>query len=250
VGHNTTRLKLLRGRHSYCSLYGHFLLRHYLILSKAGDGSHDSTRIDHLDPEAFSAHPHYRRGHWPLIHSVSFYSEANIIASARTASGVFIISRKTGAVLWHLAAPIVCQQHRAHQINAAGDILIPDNGVFRPEISVPFSQAIIVSLDKQIRWEYKDTTTGGLGLFTPFMGSAQKLWGGNVLIRGAATGRIIEVSQGGEVVWEFVPQLQDYRAVMSKDEFEKMERIGFANQSNAIFERTSIGLRTSGTLGQ
>lgn len=99
----------------------------------------------------FPAHPHYRRGHWPLIHSVSFYSEANIIASARTASGVFIISRKTGAVLWHLAAPIVCQQHRAHQINAAGDILIPDNGVFRPEISVPFSQAIIVSLDKQIR---------------------------------------------------------------------------------------------------
>lgn len=83
------------------------------------------------------------------------------------------------------------------------------------------------------------------------MGSAQKLGGGNVLIRGPATGRIIEVTQGGEVVWEFVvPQLQDYRAVMSKDEFEKMERIGFANQSNAIFERTSIGLRTSGTLGQ
>lgn len=52
----------------------------------------------------------------------------------------------------------------------------------------------------------------------------------------AATGRIIEVTQASEVVWEFVvPQLQDYRAVMSKDEFEKMERIGFSNQSNAIF---------------
>jgi outer membrane protein assembly factor BamB len=192
--------------------------------------------IDHLDPEAFAAHPHYPREHWPLINSVSFDSEGNIIASTRNASGVFIISRKTGEVLWHLTAPIVCQQHCAHQINAAGDILILDNGVFRPEISVPFSRAIIVSRDKQIKWEYKDTTTGGLGFFTPFMGSAQKLGGGNVLICEAATGRIIEVTENGKVVWEFVaPQLQDYRAVMSKDELEEMERIGFSNQSNAIF---------------
>ncbi|KAJ5368203.1 uncharacterized protein N7496_007963 [Penicillium cataractarum] len=192
--------------------------------------------IDHLDLDAFASHPHYPREHWPLINSVSFDSEGNIIASTRNASGVFIISRKTGEVLWHLTAPVVCQQHCAHQINSAGDILILDNGVFRPEISVPFSRAIIVSRDKQIKWEYKDATTGGLGFFTPFMGSAQKLENGNVLICEAATGRIIEVTEGGEVVWEFiVPQLQDYKAVMSKDELAEMERIGFSNQSNAIF---------------
>ncbi|CEJ59507.1 hypothetical protein PMG11_08131 [Penicillium brasilianum] len=167
---------------------------------------------------------------------VSFDSEGNIIASTRNASGVFIISRQTGEVLWHLTAPVVCQQHCAHQINSAGDILILDNGVFRPEISVPFSRAIIVSRDKQIKWEYKDTTTGGLGFFTPFMGSAQKLENGNVLICEAATGRIMEVTEDGKVVWEFiVPQLQDYKAVMSKDELAEMERIGFSNQSNAIF---------------
>ncbi|KAJ5127662.1 hypothetical protein N7448_008441 [Penicillium atrosanguineum] len=192
--------------------------------------------IDHLDSEAFAAHSHYPREHWPLINSVAFDGDGNIIASSRNASSVFTISRKTGEVLWHLAAPTVSQQHCAHQITPSGDILILDNGVFRPEISVPFSRAIIVSKEKEVKWEYKDTSTGGLGFFTPFMGSAQRLGNGNVLICEAATGRIFEVTEGGTLVWEFVvPQLQDYKMVMAADELEEMERIGFSNQSNAVF---------------
>lgn len=192
--------------------------------------------IDHLDSEAFAANSHYPREHWPLINSVSFDSDGNIIASSRNASSVFIISRETGEVLWHLAAPTVSQQHCAHQITPSGDILIFDNGVFRPGMSVPFSRAIIVSKEKEVMWEYKDASTGGLGFFTPFMGSAQKLGNGNVLICEAATGRIFEVTESGDLVWEFVvPQLQDYKMVMAAEELEEMERIGFSNQSNAVF---------------
>ena len=192
--------------------------------------------IDHLDPTTFAAHPHYTREHWPLINSVSLGSDGNIIASTRNASSVFVISRESDQVLWHLSAPTVCQQHCAHQINPEGDLLILDNGVFRPGISVPFSRALIVSRDKQVKWEYKDTSTGGLGFFTPFMGSAQKLASGNLLICEAASGRILEVTVGGDLVWEFVvPQLQDYKAVMGKEELDGMESMGFAYQSNAIF---------------
>ncbi|KAJ5825810.1 hypothetical protein N7474_002948 [Penicillium riverlandense] len=192
--------------------------------------------IDHLAPTQFAAHPHYSREHWPLINSVSINSDGNIIASTRNASSVFIISRQTGSVTWEISAPTVCQQHCAHEINAAGDILILDNGVFRPEISVPFSRAIIVNRAKEVIWEYKDRTTGGLGFFTPFMGSAQKLQNGNVLICEAATGRIIEVTEQGQMVWEFVvPQLDDYRRVMDPKERGQMEMMGFSYQSNAVF---------------
>lgn len=192
--------------------------------------------IDHLDATAFAAHAHYPREHWPLINSVAFDSNGDIIASSRNASSVFIISRQTGSVIWHLSEPIVSQQHCAHQINPEGDILILDNGVFKPGLSVPFSRAIVVSKEKQVKWEYKDTSTGGLGFFTPFMGSAQKLSTGNLLICEAATGRIFEVTEGGDLVWEFVvPQLQDYKGVMGEEELEEMERIGFSNQSNAVF---------------
>jgi hypothetical protein len=192
--------------------------------------------IDHLDPAVFAAHPHYPREHWPLINSVSFDSEGNIIASSRNASSVFVISRATGEVLWHLPSPTVSQQHCAHQINESGDMLIFDNGVFRAGVSVPFSRAIIVSKEKVVKWEYKDPSTGGLGFFTPFMGSAQKLVGGNVLLCEAADGRIMEVTESGEMVWEFVvPQLGDYKAVMGKEELEEMENIGFDYSSNAVF---------------
>ncbi|KAL5341341.1 hypothetical protein BJX70DRAFT_386877 [Aspergillus crustosus] len=194
--------------------------------------------IDHLDLDIFQQHQDYPREHWPLINSVSLDSQGNIIASSRNTSSVFIISRETGKVIWHLTAPIMNQQHCAHEINANGDLLILDNGVFRPGLAVPFSRAVIVSrTTKQITWEYKDRTTGGLGFFTPFMGSAQKLHNGNVLIAEAATGRIFEVTvEGGDVVWEFVvPQLNDYRGVMSEAELREMEKIGFSYESNAVF---------------
>lgn len=195
--------------------------------------------IDHLDLSKFAQHQDYPREHWPLINSVSLDANGDIIASSRNTSSVFVISRATGAVIWHLTAPIVNQQHCAHEISAeTGDMLILDNGVFRPGLAVPFSRAIIVSRKtKQITWEYKDRTTGGLGFFTPFMGSAQKLAGGNVLIAEAATGRIFEVSADGkDVVWEFVvPELNDYKGVMGDEDLKEMEKIGFSYQSNAVF---------------
>ncbi|KAJ5936073.1 hypothetical protein N7454_005371 [Penicillium verhagenii] len=192
--------------------------------------------IDHLDPEAFAAHAHYPREHWPLINSVSFNGQGDVIASTRNASTVFVIERASGKVGWSVGAPIVCQQHCAHEINRDGDMLVLDNGVFRPGFSVPFSRALVVSREKEVKWEYRDLSTGGLGFFTPFMGSAQMLAGGNVLVCEAATGRIFEVTSGGEVVWEFVvPQLRDYKGVMGDEELGEMERIGFSNQSNAVF---------------
>ncbi|KAL3474624.1 hypothetical protein BJX99DRAFT_271577 [Aspergillus californicus] len=192
--------------------------------------------IDHLDLDVFAQHADYPREHWPLINSVSLDKDGNVIASSRNTSSVFVISRETGKVLWHLTAPIVNQQHCAHEINDAGDMLILDNGVFRPGLAVPFSRALIVSRAKEILWEYKDRSTGGLGFFTPFMGSAQVLQTGNVLIAEAATGRIIEVTRGGDMVWEFVvPQLNDYRGVMGEEDLKEMEKIGFSYQSNAVF---------------
>lgn len=192
--------------------------------------------IDHLDPQRFPLLDSYPREHWPLINSATFDSAGNIVASLRSTSGVIVISRETGEILWHLAPPVVSQQHCAHEL-PSGDILIFDNGVFRPGVSVPFSRAIIVSrTTKEVIWEYKDRSTGGIGFFTPFMGSAQKLANGNVLMCEAATGRILEVTEDGTTAWEFVvPQLSNYKGVMAEGELQEMEKMGFAYQSNAIF---------------
>ncbi|KAL4810939.1 ASST-domain-containing protein [Aspergillus unguis] len=194
--------------------------------------------IDHLDTSIFAQHESYPREHWPLINSVSLDSKGDIIASSRNTSSVFVISRATKKVIWHITSPLVNQQHCAHEINSeTGDMMIFDNGVFRPGLAVPFSRAMIVSrATKSITWEYKDASTGGLAFFTPFMGSAQKLQGGNVFIAEAATGRLFEVTEDGEVVWEFVvPELNNYTKVMSQRDLGEMEKIGFSYESNAVF---------------
>lgn len=62
----------------------------------------------------------------------------------------------------------------AHQINPESDVLILENGIFERGLSAPFSRAIAVTKEKEVKWEYKDTSTGDLGFFTSLIGSAQK----------------------------------------------------------------------------
>jgi hypothetical protein len=209
--------------------------------------------IDHLDPAKFPLHSHYAREHYPLINSISFAQSGDIIASMRSNSTVVIISRQTGDIVWNVTSPVVNQQHFAHELSFSsspssssdGNILVFDNGAFRPGVSIQFSRAIIISrATKQVIWEYKDRSTGGIGFYSPFMGSAQRLANGNVFICEAATGRLFEVDSAGEMTWEFVvPQLNDYRAsgVMSEDELAEMEQMGFAYQSNAVFRAYKYG---------
>lgn len=45
------------------------------------------------------------------------------------------------------------------------------------------------------------------------------------------------------------PKTQETRAVMSKDKLEKMERIGFSNQSNSIFRGVQVSGRGGWYLG-
>lgn len=172
--------------------------------------------IDHLDPKTFKLQPHYPREHWPLINSVYPLRDGNVLASLRSVSAVVIISRETGEVIWHLDSTVVAQQHCASELED-GSILIFDNGTFRHHESATYSRVIQVAReDKSIVWEYKDPHP--MTFFTPFMGGAQRLQGGNTLITEAAFGRIFEVTQEGRLVWEYVnPDFADYTGLDAKE---------------------------------
>jgi hypothetical protein len=185
--------------------------------------------IDHLDTKTFKLQPHYPREHWPLINSVYPLADGNILASLRSVSAVVIISRDTGDIIWHLDSTVIAQQHCASEVED-GSILIFDNGTFRRHESATYSRVIQVSReDKSIQWEYKDPHP--MTFFTPFMGGAQRLRGGNTLITEAAFGRIFEVTEKGEIAWEYVnPDFADYTGLDAK-EIEGY----FAYPANALF---------------
>ncbi len=187
--------------------------------------------IEHLKPEHFPLHPHYAREHWPLINSVHLLTDGNILASLRSTSGVIIISRETGEVIWHLDSTVLAQQHCASELED-GSILIFDNGTFRHRESSTYSRVVQVDrATKEIVWEYRDRLMPN-AFFSPFMGSAQRLKNGNTLITEAVFGRIFEVTPEGKICFEYVnPQFSDYTTL----KVPELVNIGFDFPANAVF---------------
>ncbi|MFI8997970.1 aryl-sulfate sulfotransferase [Streptomyces sp. NPDC053542] len=187
---------------------------------------------DHLDRDEYPLHPDYSREHYPLINAVLPLADGNILASLRSASAVIIISRETGEIIWRTEPGIVSQQHNPTEL-PNGNILIFDNGVFRPHWDVPFSRVIEVERSSgKIAWEYHDPAREAF--FAPFMGSAQRLPNGNTLICDSPAGRIFEVTADGYLCWEYVvPHFGGYRE-------PEVGRI-FPAQHNALFRAYRYG---------
>lgn len=187
--------------------------------------------IDSIDPQDFPLQPHYTRDHYPLINSVRFTSDGNVLASLRSVSAVIIISKETGKIIWHLDSSVVAQQHDATELPDKS-ILIFDNGVYRNGESMPYSRVIQVNREtKKIVWQYKDPNP--MCFFSPFMGAAQRLRNGNTLVTEAGFGRIFEVTMEGEMVWEYiVPEFKSYEGL--GDGAERLEGM-FGYPANAVF---------------
>lgn len=92
-----------------------------------------------------------------------------------------------------------------------GNILLFDN--FGDE--VPFGDSRVIEIDpadSAIVWRYRGTKERPL--FTELRGATERLPNGNTLIVESFAGRAIEVTNDGEVVWEF---LTPYRQPFAKD---------------------------------
>ena len=164
------------------------------------------------------------------------FAPDNIIVGSRAASFLAIISGKTGAVVWRLGPELPTSQpgaevgqlvgpHHAHMIPhglpGAGNILVFDNGGYSgyggadgyPRHERWYSR--VVEIDPRAMkkvWEY-GPKVGVEKLFSPALGSAQRLPSGNTFISSGAEGRLLEVTQTGAVVWKL--QLTEHRKPVS-----------------------------------
>ena len=117
----------------------------------------------------------------------------SVLLSFRTTSRVAILDAALEEVLWTWGAGELQAQHDATQLEN-GHLLIFDNGTRREE-----SRAIEVDAStREIVWEHTHD-----GLFSRLRGGAPRLPNDNVLITEADSGRAVEVTREGRVVWEF-----------------------------------------------
>jgi len=158
---------------------------------------------EHLDPVADGiAEVQSLRTLWALGNSVMELPDGDILTSYRPISTVIRIVRKTGEIGLKLGSPTLAGQH-APTLLENGNILIFDNGVHCLDDPLPFSRVIEINpATNKIEWTYQDRPVSNF--FTPRMGNAQRLPNGNTLINEASFGRVFEVTEDGEIVWEYV----------------------------------------------
>ncbi len=165
--------------------------------------------FEHLDPETDIITSNDARDEWSHGNTVVPLEHDRVLVSFRNISTVGIIDKKTGDFTWKLGSNVLSQQHDPNELSN-GNILIFDNGSYRPNVALPFSRVIEIDPKTQeIAWEYSDTPP--YNFFSPYISGARRLPNGNTLITEGQFGRMFQVTKSGEVVWEYTNPYFDQR---------------------------------------
>ena len=127
----------------------------------------------------------------------SRFQKGNLLICFRNVNQIVVLEKDTYRVLWAWGEGELEGPHHPTMLEN-GHILIFDNGVKRLYARVleldPIAEAIV--------WEY--TAEPPKDFYSPTRGSAQRLPNGNTLICESDRGRVFEMTQEGEMVWEWV----------------------------------------------
>lgn len=216
---------------------------------------------DHLDANEYPICPLDYRKRWLHANSIQFLPSDNpifrgtelVLVSLRQPSSCIIIDKETGNVLWRYGGYVTGEwgrlghQHSFNMIGKKiggpelpgyGNLLVFDNGMHIAGVEdwgLPRSR--VVEIDprtKKVVWSFthEESFTGWMPpefkFNSPYIAGAQRLANGNTLICEGGSGRIFEVTQDGQVVWEFInPERRAiFRAYRYGPEFT-----GFAGKS-------------------
>ena len=111
-----------------------------------------------------------------------------------------IIDWSDGSLQWKYGAPEIFHQHHASWL-PNGNVQIFDNGMHRH--GNPYSRVVEVDpKDSTIAWQY--AAKPQQQFFSGHISGAERLPNGNVLVCEGTAGRVFEITQQGEVVWEWI----------------------------------------------
>ena len=156
---------------------------------------------DHLGREAESAPSDWAHTNTievlpdtPLGRRDDRFRAGNLLFSFRALDMIGVIDRRAEEVVWAWGLGVLDGQHQPTMVGD-GNILVFDNGTYRG-----FSKAVELDPEtEEVVWEYG----AGGEFYSPFRSGVQRLPNGNTLICESDSGRIFEVTPGGEVVWDY-----------------------------------------------
>jgi hypothetical protein len=188
----------------------------------------------------------------PLEARDNRFKEGNWLICLRNVDLVLILDKTTKEIIWDWGPGDLDWPHMPVMLDN-GDILIFDNGVRR-------GYSRIVQLDpvtETIKWEYRADPPEKF--HSPYWGSVQRMPNGNTLITNSEHGQVFEVTEKGEIVWNyFNPEIMNdmrkkiyrmirYPAEMIEELIEKNheESREVAKVKNPGFEREDAKKQTN-----
>ena len=205
----------------------------YLVLAHDGHSHTDSLlevdrrgrvvwkwrSLDHIDSFPTWDHERNEPTHINSIHELPTnrlfdggdmrFRPGNILVSARHLNAVFIIDKRSGAVVWHYTGNLD-YQHEATMVAKGepgeGRILVFNNNRHNRS---GYRRSLIQSIEPatgEILWDY-----GSKFFFSSVAGTVQDLPGPSYVIASSHGGRIFEITPDGKIVWEWVPPYMPMR---------------------------------------
>lgn len=172
---------------------------------------------EHLDGAEDSICPLCPRNQWTHANAIEYVElpggKPAILISFRFQNTLALIDRSTGDWIWKWGRDDLGHQHDPTMLDS-GNILVFDNGLHylvnkkhmqRQTLArgTPRSRLLEVNpTTNDICWEYMGNPR--YSFLSAFLSGAQRLPNGNTLACEGITGRFLEVSQDGEVVWEYI----------------------------------------------
>jgi len=189
----------IAGSEHHGEMYADYLVE----MTTAGHTVWEWHSWEHLDPATTPITAVQESRHeWTHGNSVAELPDGNIVVSFRNISTIAIIDRRTGEIIWRLGAPPLAHQHAPTPL-PNGNLLLFDNGTHRLDSFLPYSRVLEIAVaTKEIVWSYQAQPL--IDFFSPLISNAQRLPNGNTLICEGSFGRLFEVTQEGELVWEYV----------------------------------------------
>jgi hypothetical protein len=128
-----------------------------------------------------------------LRHESGLWDEGDLLVSVRNLDLIGVIGRDRRRFRWIWGPGVLHRQHQPSMLSNQ-HILVFDNGQTRSRVLE------VDPTSNQVRWRFD----GGLEpFFTVSEGGVQRLPNGNTLIVVSRSGRVIEVTPDGEIVWEY-----------------------------------------------
>ena len=142
------------------------------------------------------------------------FKPGNVIVCSRHLDEIYIIDRETKEIVWRYSGEYLGGISRAHEplmiekgLPGAGNILLYDNGTDRETNITDGGRDIdemtvileINPVTKRIVWLYQDEN-----FYSAIQGTQQRLPNGNTFICESTEGRLFEVTDKGDIVWQYV----------------------------------------------